>query len=95
MENIPLHTKIDMLEDIVNIIHFLHTGERSSVDLHINNLKANALYGSETLQQHVLNFSEQVQFQYDYDPDHRINKEIQDAADTLIQDLGFPKAVDE
>jgi hypothetical protein len=78
-----------MVDDIVKIIHFLHTGSRRSAAPLIDDLKLRALMLDEKVQQDVLIFAEQVYFQYDYDPWHCVTKEVQQAADQLIDDLGF------
>jgi len=86
---LPIRSKLKMLDDIVQIIHYLHTGIRSKADRLIDDLKARALFLDEQIQQDVLIFAEQVQFQYDYDPWHKITPDVQKAADRLIQNLGF------
>ncbi len=87
---LPVRSKLDMLEDIVQIISHLHVGNRSAADPLIDDLKIRSIYLNEKIQQDVLIFAEQVHFQYDYDPWHRVTPEVQKAADRLIQDLGFP-----
>ena len=84
-----IRSKQEMAEDISKIIHYLHTGQRSAADLLIEDLKLRSLFFDETIQQHVLIFSEQVHFQYDYDPWHKVTLEVEKAADTLLHDLGY------
>lgn len=88
-KELPIRSKLKMLDDIVQIIHYLHTGARASADPLINDLKTRAIYFDEQIQHDVLVFSEQVHFQYDYDPWHKVTPDIQKAADRLIADLGF------
>ena len=88
---LPIRSKLDMLDDIVQVIHYLHTGERKAADPLLDDLKIKAIYFDEKIQQDVLIFAEQVHFQYDYDPWHKVTPEVQRAADRLIEDLGFSK----
>ena len=87
--DLPIRSKIEMAEDVGKIISSLHRGERSTADLLIEDLKVKAIYLDETIQQDVLSFAEQVQFQYDYDPWHKVTLEVVQAADRLIESLGF------
>lgn len=57
----------------------------------LEDLKIRSIYLDEEIQQDVLMFAEQVQFQYDYDPWHKVTIDIERAADRLIEDLGFIK----
>lgn len=86
---IPFRSKQTMLDDIAQIVHYLHTGQRSSADLLIEDLKTRSLSFDPQIQQDVLIFAEQVQFQYDYDPWHKVTPDVQKAADKLIHDLGY------
>jgi hypothetical protein len=86
---IPIRSKLDMLDDIAHIIRYLHTGERKLADPLINDLKVRSTFLEEPIQQAVLIFSEQVHFQYDYDPWHKVTSDVQKAADQLIEELGF------
>jgi len=86
---LPIRSKLEMAQDIGKIIHYLHNGQRSAADLLIEDLKTRAIFMDEQLQQDVLSFSEQICFQYDYDPWHQVTDDIQKAADKLIEDLGF------
>lgn len=86
---LPMRSKLDMLDDIVQIIHYLHTGERKLADPLIDDLKIRSMFMDEKVQREVLIFSEQVQFQYAYDPWHKVTPDVQKAADKLIKDLGF------
>jgi len=91
---LPIRSKLEMAKEIGQIIHCLHTGQRSTADLLIEDLKTRAVYMDEEIQQGVLMFAEQVQFQYDYDPWHRMTGEVQKAADQLIETLGFKPPVE-
>ena len=86
---IAFRSKAEMAEDITQILHYLHTGDRSLATPLIEDLKTRSLFLSEEIQQDVLIFTEQVLFQYDYDPWHKITRDVQKAADRLIRDLGF------
>lgn len=88
-KELPIRSKRTMLQNIARIIRHLHAGERLSADRLIDDLKTRSVFLDEQIQQDVLIFAEQVQFQYDYDPNHLITKDIQKAADKLIEDLGF------
>ncbi|HSX13276.1 MAG TPA: hypothetical protein VLE96_02520 [Chlamydiales bacterium] len=81
------HSKLEMEEDIAKIIFHLHYGNRVLGDVFLDNLKANAVHLSSKIQQDVLMFAEQVHFQHDYDPWHKVTPEVQTAADQLISDL--------
>jgi len=86
---LPIRSKLKMLEDIVQIIQCLHRGTRSMADPLIDDLKTRAIFFDEQVQQDVLIFAEQVHFQYGYDPWHILTPEVEKAADRLIGDLGF------
>lgn len=88
---LPIRSKLEMLDDIVQIIHYLHTGKRKAADPLIDDLKTRSMFLDERIQQDVLIFAEQVYFQYDYDPWHKVTPDVQKAADRLIEDLGFAK----
>ncbi len=88
-DELPIRAKLEMLDDIVQIIHYLHEGKRASADPLIDDLKSRAIYLDDQVQQDVLMFAEQVHFQYDYDPFHKVTADVQLAADRLIQTLGF------
>jgi hypothetical protein len=84
---IPIRSKVEMLQGIAEIMQCLHRGDRPKADLLIEELKARSILLSEEIQQDVLIFVEQVQFQYAYDPWHNITEEVQRAADHLIERL--------
>jgi hypothetical protein len=86
---LPIRSKKEIAEGVGKIIHFLHTGQRSSADLLIEELKIRSVYLDESIQRDVLIFAEEVQFQYAYDPWHKVTPEVEKAADKLIEDLGF------
>ncbi len=86
---LPIRSKLEMAKDIAEIVRCLHDGQRSAADLLIEDLKTRAVLMDDPIQQSVLVFAEQVQFQYDYDPWHRMTLEVCQAADKLIEELGF------
>lgn len=86
---LPIRSKLEMLDDIVQIIYYLHTGQRKFAEPLLDDLKTRSIFLDEQLQHDVLIFAEQVCFQYDYDPWHKVTSEVQKAADNLIKDLGF------
>ncbi len=88
-KELPIRSKIEIVEKIGKILHCLHTGQRSAADLLIEEVKSRSLLLEDPIQQDVLMFAESVQFQASYDPWHRVSGEIQTAADRLIEDLGF------
>lgn len=88
-QELPIRSKLDMLDDIVQIIHYLHVGDRKSADALIKDLKVRATFLDEVIQRHVLMFTDQVHFQYNYDPWHKVTRDVQQAADSLIEELGF------
>jgi hypothetical protein len=64
-------------------------GKRKEAELLIKDLKIRASALDPQIQQDVLMFCEQVLFQYDYDPQHKITIDVKKAADKLIEDMGF------
>ncbi|PIS02219.1 MAG: hypothetical protein COT85_06720 [Chlamydiae bacterium CG10_big_fil_rev_8_21_14_0_10_42_34] len=86
---LPIRSKVEMLKDISLIIQYLHQGKRAEADLLISDLKTRSIFFDGDVQRDVLIFSEQVHFQYDYDPWHKVTPYVQKAADKLIEDLGF------
>jgi hypothetical protein len=88
-QELPIRSKIEMAKEIGQIIQCFDRGERSAADLLIEDLKTRSVYMDEQIQQKVLMFAEQVQFQYDYDPWHKMTSDVQRAADKLIEELGF------
>lgn len=93
-QELPIRSKLEMAKDIGQIVHCLHSGQRSAADLLIEDLKTRAIYMDEDIQQSVLMFVEQVQFQYDYDAWHLVTHDVQKAADKLIENLGFRPPVE-
>ncbi len=87
--DLPIRSKIEMADDVGKILSSLHRGQRDLSDQLIEDLKVRALYLDDDIQQDVLIFAEQVQFQYDYDPWHKVTWEVVHAADRLIESLGF------
>jgi hypothetical protein len=86
---LPIRSKVEMAQDVAEVLGCLHRGERSHADLLLEDLKVRSVGLDESIQQDVLMFAEQVQFQYAYDPWHRITREVQRAADRLLEDLGM------
>lgn len=86
---LPIRSKIEMAKAIGQIIAHLHRGEREAAELLLEDLKARSIFLSEQIQQDVLMFAEQIQFQYDYDPWHKVTQEVERAANKLIEDLGW------
>lgn len=86
---LPIRSKLEMLDDIVQIIRYLHWGNRKRADQFLDDLKMRSTFMDEAIQGAVLIFAEQVHFQYDYDPWHKVTLEVQKAADRLIENLGF------
>jgi len=86
---LPIRSKREMISDIIEIIHCLHSGKRQQCDRFVEDLKARCSFLDEKIQQDVLMFVEQVQFQYAYDPWHKVTPDVEAAADRLIEDLGF------
>lgn len=89
MRELPIRSKLQMIEDIIETIRALHKGEKEKADIFLEDLKKRALFLDPDIQNSVLIFSEQVAFQYAYDPWHKVTPDIQRAADHLIEDLGF------
>lgn len=86
---LPIRSKVQMVEEIIQILKFLHEGRKEAFDPLIEDLKLRALFLDDTIQKGVLIFSNQVHFQYQYDPFHKISPEVEQAADRLIEELGF------
>jgi hypothetical protein len=86
---LPIRSKVDVAEEIGQIIHYLHDGKKEAADSLIENLKSRSIYLDEKIQGDVLIFAEAIQFQEAYDPWHLVTPEIEQAADQLIEDLGF------
>lgn len=86
---LPIRSKVKMCEDIALIIGYLHQGNREKAEELMEELKTRAVFLDDEIQGDVLNFSEQVAFQQSYDPFHRVTPNVQEAADHLIEDLGF------
>ena len=86
---LPIRLKVAIAQEVGEIIGCLHRGQRSTADLLIEDLKSQAVHLDEEIQQNVLMFAEQVQFQYDYDPWHKMTLDVQKAADKLIEGMGF------
>ena len=86
---LPFRSKLEMVQDIAKILAHLHHGERAKADSLLEDLKTRSIYLDEEIQQDVLIFAEQVSFQYDYDPWHKVTQDVTKAADRLIEGLGF------
>ncbi|MBU6382997.1 MAG: hypothetical protein KGQ49_05240 [Verrucomicrobia bacterium] len=92
---LPIRSKLDMLNDIVQIVCYLHEGNRKEGEKYILDLKLRSLFMDETIQNRVLVFTDQVHFQFNYDPYHKMNSDIQQAADHLIEAMGFQPPKDD
>ena len=88
-KHLPIQSKKQIADGIGEVLHCLHTGQRSSADLLLEGLKSDSLYLEDPIQQDILKFAEAVQFQAVYDDWHRITPEVEQAANRLIEDLGF------
>jgi hypothetical protein len=86
---LPIRSKIEAAQDIDQIIHCLGKGQQEAANALIESLKSRSIYLDEKIQGDVLVFAEAVQFQEVYDPWHCITPEIEQAANQLIEDLGF------
>lgn len=86
---IPIRSKLDMLNDIVQIVCYLHEGNRKEGEKYILDLKMRALFMNHQIQNCVLVFTDQVHFQFNIDPWHKVTPEVQKAADLLIEQMGF------
>jgi hypothetical protein len=88
-EELPMRSKLEMAQDVAEIVECLHRGHRPLAEVLIDDLKHRSLYFEEKIQQDVLAFAGQVYFQYDYDPWHKVTEEVEFTADRLLQDLGI------
>jgi hypothetical protein len=86
---LPIRAKKEMARDIANIIQCLHQGRQEKAAELIEFLKIRSVHLPEQIQQDVLAFAEQIQFQFAYDPWHKVTYDIQMAADNLLEDLGL------
>jgi hypothetical protein len=89
IHDLPIRTKKEIASDIGELIGCLHTGQRSAATLLVEDLKLRSIYLDESIQHDILIFIQEVEFQYAYDPWHKVTGDIQKAADKLIEDLGF------
>jgi hypothetical protein len=88
-KQLPIRAKIEIAEKIGQILHYFQKGQPQEVNALIAEVKSRALFLEDPIQQDVLIFAESVQFQEAYDPWHKISPEIEQAANKLIEDLGF------
>ncbi len=86
---LPIRLKVEMAQAVASILHSLHQGQPSIIGFLLEDLRAHALFMEDFIQQDVLIFAEQVQFQMAYDPWHSVTLNVEQAADRLIEDLGF------
>ena len=93
-KELPIRSKLQMIDDIAKIINHLHNNERIEADQLLLDLKRRSLYMDDEIQQSVLMFAEQISFQFDYDREHKVTSDVQQAADKLIENLGFSKPKD-
>ena len=87
--DLPIRTKLEMAENIGKVLRHLFDGDRMRATPLLDALKISSIYLDDDIQQDVLAFVQQVLFQFDYDPGHKLTPEIQKAADKLIEDMGF------
>lgn len=88
-KKLPIRSKIEIAQKIGDILHYLHQGKPQEANHLIEEVKSRALFLEEPIQRDVLMFAESVQFQASYDPFHRIDHKVEEAANRLIEDLGF------
>lgn len=88
-KELPIRSKVKIAQELGQILYCLHTGQRSSADLLIEDMKSRSLFLEDPIQRDVLIFVESVQFQDAYDPSHLVSEEVRQAADRLIESLGF------
>ncbi len=86
---IPLRAKKQMARDVAEIVLCLHRGHPEKAAPLIQDLKARSVHLHEQIQQDVLIFVEQIQFQFAYDEWHNVTYEVEQAADNLLEDLGL------
>lgn len=78
--------KEDILNTIAQVITALGEGKISSIDPLLDLLKKQTCTW-EGLQECILDFIQQVEFQKDYDAHHLVNNNIQKSADKLIREI--------
>lgn len=86
---LPIRAKKEMARDVAKIVHYLLRGHPEKASPLIEDLKARSIHLDDLIQQDVMAFAEQVQFQFAYDPWHKITEDVQIAADNLLEDLGL------
>ena len=86
-QELPIRAKLEMAQDVAEVIVCLGHGRQLEAEKLLQDLKARALYFDESVQQNVLVFAEQVQFQLAYDPS--VTHEVQRAANLLLESLGW------
>ena len=86
---LPIRSKLEMIQDVSEILLALHDGDRDLLERLVIDLKGHALCFDDMVQRDVLQFSENVQFQLLVDPNRLITADIEKAADRLVEDLGF------
>jgi hypothetical protein len=89
VNQIPLRAKLDIVQEIAEVICLLHKGDQEAADKILKEMKIRSIFLDEEIQRNVLIFAEQVDFQYDYDPWHKVTPDVQRAADQLINSLGL------
>ena len=82
-----MNIKEDILKIIGEAISALGHGYIEQIDPLLDKLKEKSSTLSDKIQEDILDFIIQIEFQKDYDYQHLITKEIQEAADKLIKDL--------
>jgi len=76
-----------ILKTIAEIIVRLGHGNFTEMDSLLDSLREKTSSCSVSIQEDILDFIQQVEFQKEYDLEHLVTKEIQESADKLIKDL--------
>lgn len=76
-----------ILNTIAEIISNLGHGNFTELNSLLDSLREKTSYCNEHIQEDILDFIQQVEFQKEYDLEHLVTKEIQESADKLIKDL--------
>lgn len=82
-----MQSKEYIFNTIAKIINNLGQGNFKKLDLLLDNLRKKTSSYDSNIQEDILDFIQQIEFQKDYDQNHLVTKEIQEAADKLIINL--------
>lgn len=88
-KELPIRSKLAMGDAIIQVLAYLHSGNRVALLPLLEELKLRSMFLDEQIQEDVIAFANQVLFQYDADPWHLVTDEVQQAADHLFEDMGF------